>query len=165
MSSDKIEVSKDNYIPFIVCLLNIHQYLPKHTFSPAIRIGTNAFRTILGNWNLYRITIDCCSTTEDNILVIVISHYFNKYKSTSNVVIVVFKRLLHTLSYNFETCKMDTCIKLMLSKHPLNTSTIPNIYLIKRNRLNSNNFCNPPQRKRITITQVIHYHSGMTCII
>ncbi len=84
MSTNRTEITKNDYITLIISLLNIHQHLFKHDLCPTIRICTTPFRTILCYGNFNWSAIDCCATTEDNILATIVSHYINKNKCFSN---------------------------------------------------------------------------------
>ena len=165
MSTHRIKITKYNSIPLLISFLHVHQHLLKHAFSPAIRISANAFRTVFSNWNFYRITINCSTTTEDDILATVRSHYLNEYKSSGNVVIIVLKWLLYTFTNCFKSSKVNTCIKLMLCKYIFKSRLISNVYLIERNLIYSYYLGYSSKRFRITVAQVVHYHSCMTCSI
>ena len=62
MRTDRIEISQQNYIPILICLLHIHQHLLQHRLGLTVWIGTMALRTFLGDRNDGRITINSSRT-------------------------------------------------------------------------------------------------------
>ena len=139
MCSNRIEITKDHNIPFIICPLYIHQYLLKHTFSPTIRIGKNTFRTILSNWNFYRISIYSSTTAEYDILATMFSHHPDQAKSSCNIVIVVLKRLFKTLTHSFKTSKVNTSRNLCSANTAHQEQVLSDINLIEGNLFDSYN--------------------------
>ena len=79
MRTDRIEVTKENYIPLRICLLNVCKDLLQHGFCPAIRICTLTLRTLLCDRNDCRVAVYCCRRRENNIFYIMFSH--NIYES------------------------------------------------------------------------------------
>ena len=60
MSTDRVEVTKKNYIPFRVCFLNICQNLFQHGFCPSVWVCTLSFRAFFCNRDDCRISVYSC---------------------------------------------------------------------------------------------------------
>ena len=57
MSTDRVEVTKKNYIPLRICLLDICKDLLQHGFRPAIWVGALSFRALLCDRDDCRISV------------------------------------------------------------------------------------------------------------
>ena len=60
MSTDRVEVTKKNYVPLRVCLLDVCKDLLQHGFGPAIWVGTLSLRALLGDRDHCRISVYGC---------------------------------------------------------------------------------------------------------
>ena len=58
--SDRVEVTKQDHVPFGICLLDICQDLLQHGFGPAIWVGTLSLRALLGDRDHCRISVYGC---------------------------------------------------------------------------------------------------------
>ena len=99
VSSDGIEVTKQNHIPFRICLLHICENLLQHGLSPAVRIGALSLRAFLGDGNDGRVTVNSRRRRKDNVLHAVLSHHIHQCQSTCNIVLIIFPWLLHGFAH------------------------------------------------------------------
>jgi len=63
---------------------------------------------------------------------LVLLHDLQQHKCADNVVVIVFQWDLHTLAHCLEACKVDGCIKLLLSKQLVKGLLVPDITLAGR---------------------------------
>lgn len=60
---------------------------------------------------------------------VVLLHDLQQHKCADNVVVIVFQWDLHTLAHCLEACKVDGCIKFLLSKQLVKSLLVPDITL------------------------------------
>ena len=131
MSSDRVKVTKKNYIPFRICFLNIREDLLKHGLCPAIRIGTLSLWAFFCNRDNCRISIYSCRRRENNIFNTMFSHYIYESQCSGNIVLIIFPRLCNRFSYCFQPCKMDTGINILFFKNIIQRFSVKNICLVE----------------------------------
>ena len=68
MRSDRVDVTKQDNIPFRICGVNVGQTLLEHAFCPAVWVGRGSLRALLGDRNLCRIAVYGGRRTEDDVL-------------------------------------------------------------------------------------------------
>ena len=98
MRSDRVEVAKQDNIPFRICGVDVGQNLLEHAFCPAVWVGRGSLRALLGDRNLCRIAVYGCRRTEDDILHAVISHYITENQGSGHVVVIIFNRFMYGLA-------------------------------------------------------------------
>ena len=97
MGSHRIKVAQQHNPPLRVGLGNVAEHLLYHTLCPAIWVGANALGTILCDWYLQRVSIDCSAAAEDNTFAAVFSHYIQQNKGAGDIVGIILQRFLYTL--------------------------------------------------------------------
>ena len=100
VSTDRVEITQQNNVPFRICFLDICQNLFQHGFRPAVRVCALSLRALLGDRDHRRISVHGCRRGKDDILHIVLAHYINQGQRACNIVFIVFPGLL----YGFADC-------------------------------------------------------------
>ena len=98
MRSDRIEVTKQDNIPFRICGVDVGQNLLEHAFCPAVWVGRGSLRALLGDRNLCRIAVYGCRRTEDDVLYAVVSHLIAENQGSGHVVVIIFNRFMYGLA-------------------------------------------------------------------
>ena len=124
MCTDRIEVTKQNNIPFRISLLKVCKNLLDHPLGPSVRIGAYALRAVLSDRNLSGITINSCRRRENNIFNASFSHLIDKCYSTGNIVLIVFNRLMNRFSNSLKACEMNGALDIILTEDLLKDITI-----------------------------------------
>ena len=100
VSTDRVEITQQNNVPFRICFLDICQNLFQHGFCPTVGVCALSLRAFLGDRDHRRIAVHGCRRGKDDILHIVLAHYINQCQSACNIVFIVFPGLL----YGFTDC-------------------------------------------------------------
>ena len=89
--------------------MKIGQDLFQHALCLSVRIGDLAFRTILGDRNLRRISVYRCGRTEDHVLTAMLAHHIAEDQRTCNIVMIIFPRFCkQTLQTALSPAKLMT---------------------------------------------------------
>ena len=162
--SDRVEVMKQEHVPFGICLLNVGQDLLQHGFGPAVRVGALSLGAFLCDGNKCGIAIYGSAGREDDALHAVFSHNIYQSQCTCNIVLVIFPGLLYGLADCLQSCKMDDCIDLLLAKDLLQCFTIQNVCLIKRNLFAGDGFYSG-DHLLTCIAEIIQYNNIIACLL
>ena len=98
MRSDRVEVTKQDNIPFWICGVDVGQNLLEHAFCPAVWVGRGSLRALLGDRNLCRIAVYGCRRTEDDVLYAMVSHLIAENQGSGHVVVIIFNRFMYGLA-------------------------------------------------------------------
>ena len=129
--ADRIKVSQKHDIPFRIPDMKIGQDLLQHALCLSVRIGDLAFRTILGDRNLRRISVYRCGRTEDHVLTAMLAHHIAEDQRTCNIVVIIFPRFCNRLSNRFESRKIDDRLDLFFLKNRFQILSVQKISFIK----------------------------------
>ena len=164
MCSDRVEVTKQDHVPFGICLLDICQDLLQHGFGPTVRVGALSLGAFLCDGDKCGITIYGSAGREDDALHTVFSHNIYQSQCTCNIVLVIFPGLLYGLADCLQSCKMNNCIDLLLTKDLLQRFTIQNVCLIKRNLFAGDGFYSG-DHLLTCIAEIIQYNNIIACLL
>ena len=170
MCSDRVEVTKQDHVPFRICRMDICQHLLQHALGPSVWIGRCSLRAFLGDRNLCRIPVYRCGRTEDNVLHTVISHLITENQGSCHIVHIIFNRLANGFAHRFQTCKVDDGIDVFLIENFLHAFAVQHVSLVKGHFLSCNLF-HAVQSLFTGIVEIVHdnniislvqqFHTGM----
>ena len=164
MCTDRVEITKQDHIPFRICLLDICQDLLQHGLGPAIGVGALSLGAFLCDRNHCRITIYRCRGGKDNVLHTMLSHHIYQCKSTGNIIFIILPRLLYGFSNCLKSRKMNTAVYLLFIKNLIHSLSVKDICFIKRNLLSCDGF-HSLKALLTGICQIVHYYHIISCIL
>ena len=161
MRTNWIEVSKQNHIPFRICLLHIHHDLFNHALGLTVRIGALSLRAFLCNRNHCRIAVNRRRGRENNIFAAMLAHHIQQNKRTGDIVFIIFQWFLYRFTDCLESCKMNAAIKCVVFHHLCQAFSVTDVYLIERNRF-AGDFGYTLQGFFRSIAQIVHNNDIMS---
>ena len=164
VSSDRVEVTKQDHIPFGICLLDIRQDLLQHRFRPAVRVGALSLGAFLCDGNKCGVAVYGSAGREDNALHTMFSHDIYQSQGTGNIVLIIFPGLLYGLTDCLQSCKMNDCVDLFLAEDLFQSFTVQNVCLIERNLLACDGFYSG-DHFLTCIAEIIQYDYIIACLL
>ena len=162
--SDRVEVTKQDHIPFGICLLDVRQDLLQHGFRPAVRVGALSLGAFLCNGNKCGVAIYGSTGGEDDALDTMFSHNIYQSQGTGNVILIIFPGLLYGLADRLQSCEMNDCVDLLLAENLFQSFAVQNVCLIERNLLTGDSFYSG-NYFLTGVAEIIQYDYIIACLL
>ena len=163
MCADRVEVTKQDDVPFRIGGMYVRQDLLQHPLRPAIRVRADALRAVFRDRNEGGISVDRRAGAEDDVLAAMLPHALYQRQGSGNVVGVILDRLLYRFSYRLQSGEMNDRVNLLRGKDAIQAFLVKDIPFHKVQRL-SGNLLHPVNRLLAGVVQVVDHRNLITCI-
>ena len=140
-----VEIAEEDDVPFGVGLLDVDEYLFKHTLGPAVGVGALTLGTCLGDGDLSGVAIDGGARGEDDILAAVLTQHVEEHEGAGDVVVIVLPRFGDALAHGLEAGEMDAGVKMVLLHDFAEAFAVADIDLMERYLGDADNLCRTAQ--------------------
>ena len=155
--ADGIEVAQKHHAPVGVGHADILQDLLNDILRAAIGVGDLAGVIRLQKRRRIGHTVNGGGGAEDHALAARLCHHAAQRHRAADIVIIIFKRLLHRLADRFQTGEMNDSVDLVFRKNLAQPRLVADVALIER-KIASAQLLHTLQRDRAGVIIVIQHH-------
>ena len=130
MRADGVEITQQNYVPFVIGLIQILQHGFQHKLRGTVGICGGKAAVFIERKPFGR-TVNGCGRRENNLLHVIFLHNFQQRNRTADIVFVIFQRNLTAFAHGFQPGEMNYRVDFMRFENFIRALCVADVRFVK----------------------------------